>query len=120
MVAVAIMAIAFTAVIKVHSQTISMNMASNFYIKAPLLATKIISEWESSMATSGSAPASEPLGDEFAGFAYTTDQQPITVDALFSEKADKNSSRLVQLNCTITYNEGEFSYTIKSLKLIAQ
>jgi len=120
MVAVAIIAIAFTSVLKLHTQTVSMNIASNFYAKAPLLAQKIISEWETGMATNGSIqPLSETL-EEFPGFTFETNHETIASDSLYSENLDDNDSLLVEIVCTILYNHGEYHYTTKTLKFISQ
>ncbi len=120
MVAVAIIAIAFTSVLKLHTQTVAMNIASNFYAKAPLLAQKIISEWETGMATNGSIPPLSETLEEFPGFTFETNHETLAFDSLYSEKPDDNDSLLVEIVCTILYNHGEYHYTTKALKFISQ
>jgi prepilin-type N-terminal cleavage/methylation domain-containing protein len=119
MVAVAIMAIAFTAVIGVHSQSVTMNMASNFHAQAPLLAKKLISEWEVQMAVSGSAVPLNDALDAFQNYSYEITDREIESEWLFSETTQKNHGRIIELTCTIYYNDGEYQYTAKALKLIA-
>mgnify|MGYP002725722123 CR=1 FL=1 len=120
MVAVAIIAIAFTSVLKLHSQTVAMNIASNFHVKAPLLARKVMAEWETGMATDGSIQASSDSLDGFPGFTFETNQDTIVFDALYPEKQDDSERQLVEIACTILYNHGEYQYTAKTLKFISQ
>lgn len=115
MVAVTIMAIAFTAVLSVHSQTVSMNIASNFHTKAPLLAKKIISEWRSDIIVNGYTDTIEINLDDFPLFNYRLNTRKIDSDFLFSEK---NNNHIVELICNILYNDGEYEYTTKSFELI--
>ena len=120
MVAVAIMAIAFTSVLKLHTQTVSMNIASNFYAKAPLLAQKIIAEWETGMALNDSTPQLSESLDEFPNFNFEIKHETIASDFLYSEKQDDHDSLLVEIVCTISYNNDEYHYTTKSLNFISQ
>lgn len=121
MVAVAIIAIAFTSVLKLHTQTLAMNIASNFYVKAPLLAQKIISEWEISRETADFVPLT--LGDSlegFPGFTFDITHEAIASDALSSETLNDNDRFLVEIVCTILYHQGDYQYTTKSLRFISQ
>ena len=120
MVAVAIIAIAFTSVLKLHTQTVAMNIASNFYAKAPLLAQKIISEWEMGLATNGSILPLSDSFEEFPGFTFETNHETIGSDSLYTENLDDNDRLLVEIVCTILYNHGEYHYTAKTLKFISQ
>lgn len=120
MVAVAIIAIAFTSVLKLHTQTVAVNIASNFHAKAPLLAQKIISEWETGMATNGSIPPLSDSFEEFPGFTFKTNHETLASDSLYPENLDDNDSQLVEIICTILYNHGEYQYTFKAFRIISQ
>ncbi len=120
MVAVAIIAIAFTSVLKLHTQTLTMNIASNFYAKAPLLAQKVISEWETSMAMDDAMENSEDSLEEFPGFTFEMNHESIVFDSLYPENLEKGDSILFEIVCTILYNHGEYRYTVKTLRLISQ
>ena len=120
MVAVAIIAIAFTSVLKLHTQTVAMNIASNFYAKAPLLARKVISEWETGMAMNGSIPALSDSLEEFPGFTFEINHDALAFESLYRENQDDNDSILVEIICTIFYNQGEYHYTTKTLKFVSQ
>jgi prepilin-type N-terminal cleavage/methylation domain-containing protein len=120
MVAIAIIAIAFTSVLKLHTQTISMNIASNFYAKAPLLAQKIISEWETGKAMEDFIPNSDDSLEEFPGFAFEINNESIVSDYLYPENLEDGDSILFEIVCTILFNQGEYRYTVKTLKFISQ
>jgi general secretion pathway protein I len=118
MVAVAVIAIAVTAVLSLHSQTLTMNIAKNFHTHAPLLARKIIAEWETEMAVKGSAFGLNNTLDDFPEYSYEISELEMEPELLFSETTGPNNARIVELSCTILYNDGEYHYTGKALKLI--
>ncbi|WP_175530234.1 type IV pilus modification PilV family protein [Desulfobacula phenolica] len=120
MVAVSIIAIAFTSVIKLHTQTVAMNIASNFYAKAPLLAQRIIAEWETGMATDTTPLAVSDYLKDFPGFAFDINHEALAFEDLYSGNPDDNDRLLVEIVCTILYNHGEYHYTAKSLRFISQ
>ncbi len=110
MVAAAIMAIAFTAVLRAHSHSISMNMAANFHTQAPLLAAKVLAEWEFQNGTL----------ENFPGFSYEINEQMLDSESFLSEESTTDSVQIMELTCTILYDDGTYSYTTKVLKLITQ
>ncbi len=120
MVAVAIIAIAFTSVLKLYTQTVAMTISSNFYAKAPFLAQKIISEWETGMATDTNLPDTGTFTAEFPGFSFELKQDQLTSDSIYSENRSDTDRVLVQVVCTIHYNHGEYAYTTKALRFISQ
>ena len=121
MVAIAIIAIAFTSVLKLHTQTVAMNIASNFYVKAPLLAQKIISEWEidRTMDKDTTLPRNDSL-KEFPGFTVDMTHETMAFDVVSSETIDDTDQVLVEIVCRILYNQGEYLYTTKALRFISQ
>ncbi len=119
MVAVAIIAIAFTSVLKLHTQTISMNMAANFYAKAPLLAQKLISEWETGMTLEETLSIPEDSLAEFPGFTFEMNHTSMASDLLYAENQEEGDSLVYEIVCTILYNQGQFHYTVKTLKWIS-
>ncbi|WP_041279349.1 type IV pilus modification PilV family protein [Desulfobacula toluolica] len=120
MVAVSIIAIAFTSVIKLHTQTVAMNIGSNFYAKAPLLAQRIIAEWEISTATDTAPLAVSDSLKDFPGFTFDINHEELDFENLYSGNQDDNYRLLVEIVCTILYKNGEYHYTVKSLRLISQ
>jgi len=119
MVAIAIIAIAFTGILKLHAQTVAMNIASNFYAKAPLLAQKIISEWEIGMATDKTDLNLTDSLEEFSGFTFEINHEPLASDSIYPENMDANDSIVAQIVCTILYNQGEYHYTTSALSFIS-
>lgn len=120
MVAVAIIAVAFTGVLKLHSQSLSMNTASNFYSKAPLLAQKVISEWETQMKTSDYSPNLEDSLEEFPGFSFKINRDSVDSENLYSGQAEDSAGKLYKVVCTVLYNSGEYKYTTETLKYICK
>ncbi len=117
MVAVAIIAIAFTSLLKLHTQSVTMDITSNFYTKAPLLAEKKISEWEIAMITGNPVPDSENESEkDFPNFSSAIHYDQLDSDSVYTENPEKDSSRLFEINCTVSYNNGEYNYTVKSLR----
>ena len=128
MIAVAILAIAFTSIVKFHTQTLNMNIASNFYIKAPLLAKELISEWEIGSFKPDSDIDLNGYIKDFPGFSFEMNNSEIETDFLDTgsaddnahENSDENRGKLFEIICTILYNGGEYSYTMKTLRFITQ
>lgn len=120
MVAVAIIAVAFTGVLKLHSQSLSMNTASNFYSKGPLLAQKVISEWETQMKTSDYSPNLEDSLEEFPGFSFKINRDSVDSENLYSGQAEDSAGKLYKVVCTVLYNSGEYKYTTETLKYICK
>lgn len=118
MVAVAIIAIAFTSVLKLHTQTLAMNIASNFHTRAPLLAQTIISEWETSRETSGFTLDSNTALEDFPGFSFEIHEKSIVSDVLDPGTMDDTDRKLVEIDCIISYNHGEYHYTANALRYI--
>lgn len=119
MVAIAIMAIAFTGMLKLHTQTVAMNIASSFYATAPLLAQKIIAEWEIGMATDNISPDLNNSLEEFSGFSFEINHEILSSDGIYPEQQKDNDTVVAQIICTIFFNQGEFQYTATSLAFIS-
>ena len=120
MVAIAIIAIAFISILKLHTSTVATDIASNFYAKAPLLARKIMAEWKTGMVTEGSASNLNDSFKEFPNFTFEIDHNAIASDLLDPDTTDEKDSALVEITCTISYNNGEYHYTAKSLEFMPQ
>lgn len=120
LVAVAIIAIAFTGILKLYSQSVAMAIRSNFYAKAPLLAEKIIAEWEAGMLAKGTPFTVESPLEEFKGYDFEIQEQELDPGELLSGNAKDNQAGLVELTCMVSYNNGEFTYKTQTLKLISQ
>ena len=118
LVAVAIMAIAFTGILKLYSLSLSMNAASNFYAKAPLMAQRVLSEWNAGMVSQGHPFSVESPLEGFEGYEFEIRQREEMADALTVVVKEGEGPRLVFLECIVVYNQGEFEYRSQGLRLV--
>lgn len=115
MVAITVISIVFTAVFRLYSQTVSMNMAVRFYTKAPLVAEKMLTRAVSGMyedVTSGLS-ADQHI-DRIEGYpGYTCIIQYTPVRWRDQDDADRESgSRLVEIILNIENKEGRRQFQV--------
>ncbi|OQX27716.1 MAG: hypothetical protein BWK80_03760 [Desulfobacteraceae bacterium IS3] len=109
MVAVSIMAIVLVAVYRLHSQTISMNIAAKFYTSAPLLAQGKLAEFEIMPADKLSSDSGD-FGENFPGYYWN-----VAVEDIESEPLGESAKGLKSLDVTVTLNN-EFSYNFRTYR----
>ncbi len=107
--AVSIMAIVLVAVYRLHSQTISMNIAVKFYTSAPLLAQGKLSEFEIMPADKLSSDSGD-FGENFPGYYWN-----VAVEDVESETLGEAAKGLKRLDVTVTLNN-EFSYSFRTYR----
>lgn len=112
MIAVCIIAIVFTAVFKMHSQTISMNNASRFYTIAPLLAQREMANNEIK-SIDELTDYSEDYGDEFSGYSCKC-----SITEVESEVLGSVSKNLKQIDITIFFNDDEYTYNFRAYRFM--
>jgi general secretion pathway protein I len=112
MAAVSILAIVLTAVYRLHAQTISMNSSARFYTNAPLLAQRTLAEVETKTDEFMGADSGD-YGDEFPGYSWT-----VSVEDVESEELGEAAEDLKQIDVGVMYNEGEFSYSFRTYRLL--
>lgn len=110
MVAISIIAIVLVSVYRMHAQTISMNFISRFQTTAPMLAKKILTEFETK-PVDDLADDSGDFGKEFSGYKWQVSVKEVESEALGEIVKD-----LRQIEVTVSVNEDEDVYTIKSYK----
>lgn len=110
MVAISIIAIVLVSVYRMHAQTISMNFISRFQTTAPMLAKKILTEIETK-PVDDMADDSGDFGKEFSGYKWQVSVKEVESEALGEIVKD-----LRQIEVTVSVNEDEDVYTIKSYK----
>jgi prepilin-type N-terminal cleavage/methylation domain-containing protein len=118
MVAVAVMAVAFTAVLSLYSRSVSMAGSAQFFIKAPLIAGRVMAEWELARARGEAGPARGDL-ESFPGYSYDlVDLAAVSehLEAGDTPGSSDNPVQLVDLTCTVRYQG--FTYTARSLRLV--
>jgi general secretion pathway protein I len=109
MVAVSIMAIVLVAVYRLHSQTISMNIAAKFYTSAPLLAQGKLAEFEIMPADKLTGDSGD-FGENFPGYYWN-----VAVEDVESEPLGEAAKGLKRLDVTVTLNN-EFSYSFRTYR----
>ena len=110
MVAVSIIAIVLVSVYRMHAQTISLDSVSRFYTTAPMLAQKIMAELETREADDLSDDSGD-FGKEFLGYAWR-----LSVKDVESEPLGDITKDLRQIDITVSLNEDEDVYTIRSYR----
>jgi len=111
MVAVAILAITLTAVLRSQSQSISLANEAKFYTTVTLLAQDKMAEIEvKDLGTLRSE--SGDFGEDFPG--YTWD---ITVDNVFLDYPENVSDHLRQVTLTLSWEESDhYQYSLKNYR----
>jgi general secretion pathway protein I len=114
MVAVAIMSIVLVSVYRLHSQSLAMNTETRFYTQAPMLAQSKLAE----MGTGEDAEFindSGDFGEEFGGFSWN-----VAVDEVDIEALGEISQDLKKIEVTVSYNDNEFVYNLRTFRLIRE
>ena len=114
LIAMAIMAIVLISVFRLHSQTLSMAAATRFYTQAPLLAQSKMAQLEamSSNAVSGD---SGDFGEKFPGYGWSVSTEDVSSEALSDAAAD-----LKRIDVTVTLNEKEYAYSVRSYRMMSE
>jgi len=110
MVAISIIAIVLVTVYRMHAQTISMNYISRFYTVAPVLAKKILTQNETKTVDE-LADDSGDFGKEFSDYKWRVSVKEVESDALGEITKD-----LKQIEVTVSLNEDEDVYTLRSYR----
>ena len=110
MFAISIIATVLVTVYRMHAQTISMNFISRFQTTAPMLAKKVLTEIESK-TVDNLVDDSGDFSKEFSGYKWQVSVKEVESDALGEIAKD-----LKQIEVTVSLNEDEDVYTIRSYR----
>ncbi len=110
MVAMAIIATVLVTVYRMHAQTISMNFISRFQTTAPMLAKKVLTEIETK-TVDNLVDDSGDFGKEFSDYKWQFSVKEVESDDLGEIAKD-----LKQIEVTVSLNEDEDVYTIRSYR----
>ena len=110
MVAISIIATVLVTVYRMHAQTISMNFISRFQTTAPMLAKKVLTEIETK-TVDDLVDDSGDFSKEFSGYKWKVSVKEVESDALGEIAKD-----LKQIEVTVSLNEDEDVYTIRSYR----
>lgn len=110
MVAVAIVAIAFSAVYKLYSQAFAMNQSARFYTTATLLA-------QTKLAELGTR-APRDLGDDAGNFedAFADFSWQVTVRTVEAEELSLSQQALREIDIVITNDQQGESFTLRTYR----
>jgi general secretion pathway protein I len=112
MVSVAIMSIVLVSVYRLHSQSLTMDTESRFYTQAPMLAQGKLAEMgagEDAEFTDGSGE----FGENFNGYSWNVSVDDVDIEALGEISQD-----LKKIEVTVSYNENEFVYHLRTYRII--
>jgi general secretion pathway protein I len=110
MVALAVMSIVLVSVYRMHSQSLVMNAAARFYTQAPLLAQSKMAELEA-LSAGGFAENSGDFGEQFPGYSWKVSEAQVNSDILGTVAED-----LKRIDITVSYNDDQFSYNLRTYR----
>ena len=114
MVAMAIMAIVLVSVYRMHSQTLTMNMAARFYTQAPMLAQSKLAQME--RASSGEITGdSGDFGEMFPGYTWSISTEEVSSEALGEIAAD-----LKRIDMKVSFNDDEYIYDVRTYRFLRE
>jgi general secretion pathway protein I len=115
MVAMAIIAIALTAVLGSQSQSVSLAGEAKFNTTASLLAQRKISEIEVQAAEELTDDSGD-FGEDFPGYTWKTVVQNVSFD-----RPEQAAERLRQIDVTVTWGEDEkFQYRLRFYRFVPE
>ena len=112
MICLSIIAIALMAVYSNYSHTISMNADQQFNTMAPLLAARVVADYEN-RSTTDLIDESGNFGPEFDKYAWAVEVETISSETLGSIAEDLHS-----LNITVSFNDGEKVFKCKTVRFV--
>lgn len=110
MICLSIIAIALMAVYGNYSHTIAMNADQQFNTTAPLLAAKVVADYEN-RSTIDLIDESGNFGPEFDNYAWAVEVESITSESLGNVAEDLHS-----FNITISFNESDKVFQCKTVR----
>ena len=110
MVALAVMSIVLVSIYRMHSQSLTMNTAARFYTLAPLLAQNKLAELES-FSSVGFSDNSGDFGEQYPGYSWQS-----SVADVSSEVLGEVANDLKRIDLTVSYNEDQFSYNLRTYR----
>jgi general secretion pathway protein I len=110
MVALAVMSIVLVSVYRMHSQSLTMNTAARFYTQAPILAQGKMAELQT--LSSGAFPEdSGDYGEHFPGYSWKASVADVSSEILGEVAED-----LKQIEVTVSLNENQFVYSLRTYR----
>lgn len=110
MIALAIMSIVLVSVYRMHSQSLTMNAAARFYTLAPILAQQKMAELET-QSNGGFPVDSGDFGENYPGYSWQASLADVSSEVL-GDVADD----LTRIEITVSFNEDQFSYNLRTYR----
>lgn len=110
MVALAVMSIVLVSVYRMHSQSLTMNTAARFYTQAPMLAQSKMAELEA-LSGSGFPEDSGDFDEKFPGYSWK-----VSIADVSSEILGQVAEDLKRMDITVSYNDNQFSYNLRTYR----
>ena len=110
MIALAVMSIVLVSVYRMHSQSLTMSTAARFYTLAPLLAQNKMAELET-LSSEGFPEDSGDFGEQYPGYSWQT-----SISDVSSEVLGEVANDLKRIDLTVSYNENQFSHSIRTYR----
>lgn len=108
LIAMAIMAIVLVSVYRLQSQTLTMTTANRFYTQAPMLAQSKLAQLEANPSET-IAGESGDFGEKFPGYHWSVATGDVSAEALGETAGD-----LKRIDLTVTLNENEYVYSVRT------
>ena len=112
LISMSILAIVLVAVFRLHLQSISMNNTSRFNTTAPLLLQQKLSEFEAESSEELSSGSGD-FGDDFPGYRWN-----VLIDEVNSEALGTVTERLKQFDITVSFNQNEYVYGLRTYRFM--
>ena len=112
MAALSILAIVLVSVYRLHAQTVAMNGEVRFYATAPMLAQLKMAEVESE-SPEDMRDDSGDFGDEFPNYRWN-----VVIDDVESTALGNISKDLKKIDLLISFNNNEFTYSLRNYKFL--
>ena len=114
MVAMSIMAIVLVSVYRMHSQTLTMNIANRFYTQAPLLAQGKLAQLETGLSEIIAGDSGD-FGEEFPGYSWN-----VTVEEVAAEALGEIANDLKRIDLMVSFNNNEYVFNVRTYRLMQE
>lgn len=113
MIAMAVLAISLTAVLRLQGMSASLAGRTRFETVAPLLAQKKMSEFMA-LEQDALTPDRGDFGDQYPDFAWRLAVETVTAP----ENLDGLANRIKRLDLEVTFREDVYSYELRAYRLV--
>ncbi len=113
MFALSVIAIVITGVFRLQSQAVYMNNEARFYTTAPLLAQKVVAEYEKDPGRF--ADSSGDFGENYNGYSWSRQVEEIEPETL-----GENAPEMKKIEVTVAYDESVYAYSVRVYRYVPE